>query len=462
MPGSVTLSRSIKMPMKWLFLPVLFFAMFLSQQASAQPIDRVVGVVGEDVILLSDIENRFAYYLANGQKDDGTLRCTILENLVIEKLLVSKARQDSLPVSDEQVASEAQKRVNMFVGQMGKEEVEKVYGKPISQIEEDLKPEIKSQLLMEQMRQKVLANANVTPKEVREFFNSIPADSIPYLPAEVELYHIVIGPPYSKEAKEQARKDLEDIREKIANGDLTFADAARKHSMGPSGPKGGSLGEFGRKTMVAEFNEVIFNMKEGEVSEPFESPFGVHIAKLHKRLGDRVRASHILRIPQRTMDDDDLAKAKLNRIRNQVMADSITFQKAAIKHSEDQATKDCGGCVKNPSSGELFIPLDMLDADLFFKVDNMKVGEITEPTQLFQTGNTEKLFHILYLKNKIPPHAANLKDDYQKLAAAALQSKQAEKLEKWFKSARKNIYIEILYEDCQEALKKFSSNGKQQ
>ncbi|MCB9236052.1 MAG: peptidylprolyl isomerase [Bacteroidia bacterium] len=440
---------------------VLLLSAFISQ-TQAQVIDRVIGVVGEDVILKSDIENRYAYYMANGQEDDGTLRCSILENLIVEKLLSNKARQDSLPVSEEQVANEAKKRIAQFLQQMPKEELEKIYGKPISQIEDDLKPDIENQLLMEAMRNKVLENVSVTPREVKEFFKSIPEDSIPYLPAEVELYHIVITPPWSEESKTRAKQELEEIRAMILKGDISFADAAKKYSQGPSAPNGGSLGEFGRTTMVAEFNDVIFNMKEGEVSEVFESPFGMHIAKLHKRLGERVRASHILRIPQRTLNEDELAKAQLARIRAKILADSISFQKAAIKYSMDQATKDCGGCIKNPNSGELFIPLDMLDADLFFKVDNMKVGEITEPEQLFQPGSTEKLFHILYLKSKIPPHKANLKDDYQKLSAAALQSKQAEKLEEWFKSARKNIYLEILDENCQEALKKFSSNGKQQ
>jgi peptidyl-prolyl cis-trans isomerase SurA len=214
---------------------------------------------------------------------------------------------------------------------------------------------------------------------------------------------------------------------------------------------GGRLGEFGRGRMVPEFEEVAFKMDEGKISEVFESQYGFHIIKLNKRTGEVVDASHILLIPKRTSSDDSTALEKLNDLRELIDSDSLTFQQAALQHSDDEATKSNGGAIKNPQNGEFRIPHDMLDADFFFKVDRMKEGDITEPLEWIQPDGT-RAFHIIYLKKKIPAHTANLEEDYQKLMSAATQTKQGEKLEDWFDSARENIYIEIKDKDCQTAL----------
>lgn len=431
---------------------LLLVALGFVLPAKAQLVDGIVGIVGEEVILKSDVESQHAYMIANGEKDDGTLRCQVMEKLVIEKLLLNKAQQDSIEVTDGEIEDELNRRIDYFIsGYGGVDKLEAVYQKPLVEIKEELRPEIKSQILIQRMREKVLGDITVTPREVRKFFNDIPKDSLPLLPAEVELYHLAIQPKASASSKKDTKERLVDIRTKIVNG-ADFAEMAKKYSEDFGSAKlGGRLGEFGRGRMVPEFEEVAFKMDEGKVSEVFESQYGFHIIKLNKRTGEMVDASHILLIPKRTTADDSAAVKRLEEIKELIEDDSLTFQQASLEFSDDEATKSNGGAIKNPQNGEFRIPHDMLDADFFFKVDRMKEGDITEPMEWIQPDGT-RAFHMLYLKKKIPPHTANLDEDYQKIMAAATQAKQGEKLEKWFESAKENIYIEIKDKDCQSAL----------
>lgn len=435
---------------------VMLLAMVLlgRTQAEAQVIDKIMAVVGEDVILHSDIEGQYAYFIANGQKDDGTLRCQIMEKLVVELLLLNKARQDSLVVSDDQVDSELDRKLNYFIqGYGGAKQLEEVYGKPVIEIRADLKPDIKDQLLVERMRQNVIDKVAVTPREVKKFYQSIPRDSLPFLPAEVEMYHLVQRPKATDAAKKEAKAYLESLRDRIVKKEISFEEAARKYSIDfGSARVGGDLGEFGRGRMVPEFEEVAFKSKIGEVSNVFESDFGYHIMMVYNRVGEMVSARHILIAPQLGIDDDSLALKRLAEIRAMIVdEDTVSFQTAAMRYSHDEATNSCGGCIKNPETGELRVPLDLLDADFYLKVDDMKVGEVSEPMEWIQPDG-KRSFHMIYLAKRIPPHVANLEDDYQRIQEAALQVKQAQELDEWFLAARKNIHIEIKDPACREVL----------
>lgn len=417
-------------------------------------LDRVVAVVGGEAILESDVDNQYNYLLINGEKDRGDLRCLVLEQLLVSKLLYDKAIQDSLEVSDEQVTAELDRRVGMVIRQMGSEsEFVRVYGKTIAQFKQDTYDDIKQNLLVEQQREVLMSEAKVTPREVRAFFRSLPKDSLGFLPAEVQVYQIVMVPPFDPESKKQARATLAEIREKIVNEGKDFGLQAIEHSEDPgSGRQGGKLGEVRRGMMVPEFEEVIYRLRPGEVSEVFESEYGYHIAKVHKRVGEVVECSHILKKPARSANADKLVVDSLNRIRNMIIKDSITFERAAIRYSHDRTTRDCGGCVSNPQTGELRMPMDQLDPELYFKLDELKAGEISKPLELKMPDGT-RAYHILYLKRKIPPHVPNLDDDYTKIYNAALQTKQAEAFDKWLEQARSNIFIEIKPTECSNALK---------
>ena len=423
-------------------------------KAHAQTIDKIMAVVGEDVILKSDIEGQYAYFVANGQQDDGTLRCQIMEKLIVELLLLNKARQDSIEISDDQVDSELDRKLNYFIqGYGGVKQLEEIYGKPVIEIRADLKPDIKDQLMVERMRQNIVSKVSVTPRDVKRFYSQIPRDSLPFLPAEVEMYHLVQRPKPTETARKEAKAELEAIRQKVLRDEISFEDAAKKYSVDfGSARVGGDLGEFGRGRMVPEFEEVAFKAKIGDVSQVFESDFGFHIMKVYNRVGELVSARHILIAPRLSSEDDEAALARLEEIRKMIVdEDTVQFQTAAIRYSHDEATSSCGGCIKNPETGELRVPLDLLDADFYLKVDDMKEGDVSEPMEWIQPDG-KRAFHILYLRRRIAPHVANLEDDYQRIQEAALQVKQAQKLDEWFLSARKNVHIEIKDPACKEVL----------
>ncbi|MDW8158383.1 MAG: peptidylprolyl isomerase [Bacteroidia bacterium] len=420
----------------------------------SQTIDKILAVIDEEIILASDLENQYQYYLKNGQKDDGTLRCTIFESLLTNKLLLTKAKLDSLKVSDERVEEELNHRINMIVKQVGSEaEVEKIYGKSILQMKMDLRQELKEQLLVEEQKKKIFASIQITPREVKQFFQSIPKDSLPFLPAEVEIAHIVMAPKPSEASKKVAKQKLEELRARIASGSDSFEMLAKVYSEDPgSAEQGGFLGEFSKGDMVPEFEEVLFNLKENELSSVFETPYGFHLAKLHKRTNERLSASHILIRPKIDAKDEEAIKLKLKALRSAILRDSIKFAEAARIFSEDSRTKDNGGTITS-ATGESSIPLDQLDADLYLKIDQMKENEISEPLEILNPrGYPSRTYHIILLKKRLPPHRASLKTDYQKFMKAALQAKQSEELEKWFHKTKQQIYIEIKNNECSQAL----------
>ena len=423
---------------------LIFFLFFatgfgLFAQPAALPIDRIVAVIGDRVILESDVDNQYNYMVINGQKDDGSLRCRVMEELIVSKLMLNKAEQDSIEISEAQVQGEIDARVNGILEQMGgnQEEFERIYKKPVIQFKEDIREEIREQVLIRNQQQVIINEATITPREVKKFFNGLDKDSLGLLPAEVQLNHIVVTPPWSDESIKSAKTRLRDLRQKIMSKESSFEELAKKYSddLG-SAQGGGSLGEFGRGQMVPKFEEVVFEMRPGDVSDVFETEFGFHIIKCEARIGERVRARHILLKPEPGPKSDSIAMAELTNIREMVLSDSLSFERAAILYSKDRGTKDCGGCITNPQTGELRIPLNALDADLFFKIDEMKPGEISKPMELLKKDGS-KAFHIILLKRKIPPHAPNLKDDYKTIHNAALNTKQAEIFDEWLQSAKK-------------------------
>ncbi len=439
--------------MKKIFLlPLWLIAMTGILQA--QLIDRIVAIIGEEVVLQSDVDNQYNYMIINGEKDNGALRCQVMENLIISKLLLNKAEQDSLVVSPAEVAGEIERRVSYIIAQMDGNEQEfiRIYGKSVAQFKEDLRPDIEDELLIDRQRQAIEGEASITPKEVKDFFSRISADSLGLLPAEVQLNHIVIVPPFSAESKQSALQTLKDLRKQITEESGDFSALAAKNSDEPGAKESkGRLPQFGRGQMVPEFEEVVYRMREGEVSEPFETEFGYHIVLLHKRQGELLEASHILKIPQRSANGDSVAIDSLNKIRERILIDSLSFERAAILYSADRQTKDCGGCYANPQTQELRIPMDALPADMYFKIDEMKPGEISKPMEYMLMDRT-RAFHMIQLKAKIPPHKPNLKDDYEKIRRAALSNKQMINFEEWIDSAKKNIYIDVKPTECSNAL----------
>ena len=440
-------------PMKKLASVLILFVSI--QFGWSQPLDRIIAVIGEEVVLSSDVDNQYNYLTINGEKDDGSLRCQVMNNLIVDKLLLNKARLDSITIVEEQVTLEVDRRVDFLLQQMDNNvaEFERIYGKSVARFKEDIKEDVRNELLVQQQKSVLLREATITPKEVKAFFAEIPIDSLGLLPAEVQINHIVMTPPFSEESETRAVSLLSEVKREVEAGSMTFEEAAVKHTQEPGGiQRKGSLSWFGRGDMVPEFEEVVFQMRVGEVSEPFKTEFGYHIVKLNEKRGERVNASHILRRLSVSANGDSIAMDSLRKILELIETDSLTFEQAAIVYSTDRQSKHCGGCISNPRTQELRIPMDALDPDTYFKIDEMKEGEISDPVEYILPDGS-RVFRVLYLKKKIPPHKPNLKDDYQKIRNAALQAKQSENFDKWLTSAKKNIYIDIKPTECQNALK---------
>lgn len=430
---------------------LLLVAFSPAVHAQAQSLDKIDAIVGDEIILHGEILAQIAYYEANGMQDDGSMYCRVMEEKIFEKLLLNKARQDSIEVTDDQVESELERKVAYFVqGYGGVKQLEEIYGKPLIEIKADIREEVKNGLLVQQMRQKIVTDVAVTPREVKKFYSEIPKDSMPLLPAEVELYHLAIMPKPSQANKDIAKNKLELIRQSIVDKTTSFEEMAKEHSRDYGSAKiGGDLGTFGRGKMVPEFEEMAFKTPVGDVSPIFESQFGYHVMYVYDRVGEQVSAKHILVTPDVGREDDSTAVRKLRDILSWIKddADTLTFMQAAMKYSDDLSTQSYGGAIKNPQTGEPRIPIDALDAELFFTVDNMKEGDMSEIEEWF-TPDSKRGFHAVYLRKRYDPHIANLKEDYAKLHQAALQAKQAGALDRWFKRAVTNIYIDIKNEDC--------------
>lgn len=422
---------------------------------AAQQMDRIVAVVDEEVVLQSEVQEQYNYLLNAGQRDDGTLFCRVMENMLMEKLLLARARIDSLVVSDDQVDGELNRRIEMMIRRVGSQEaLEAQLSQSVVQLKLEQRPAVREQLLIEQMRGNIFSGITVTPSEVREFYAQIPRDSLPLLPAEVEISQIVIKPMASDSNKAAARRKLAGILAEIRGGSITFEEAARRYSQDRgSAEQSGSLGEVSRTDVVPEFAEAVFNLQPNQISDVFESPFGYHIALLHRRVGDKVSCSHILIKPVIDGADEARARQRLIDLRTRIEAGELTFEAAARDFSDDRRTKDGGGMLTDPVSDSYRIPLDQLDADMYLKIDGMQAGQISEPLEmLYQDIELVRAYQLVWLRRRIPPHRASLETDYEKFYNAAKQAKQAEFLESWLQRARRQIYVQIKENNCQQEL----------
>ncbi len=432
------------MPLK--YLAISFFIVFClrakAQKNEGVIIDEIIAKVDDYIILKSELERSYLDFLASGQFRGSDAKCQILRQLVVNKMLVAQSEIDSIYVEDSEVNSTLDRRMGVMSRQFGgEEEIEKAYGKSLSKIRSEIFDNIKEQLTIQRMQSELTANMKVTPAEVKRFFKSIPQDSLPYFSTEVSIAQIVKEPEPGPPQKEAARNLLLDIKARIERGE-SFSSLAKQYSQDPgSSKRGGELGFFGRGELAPEFEATALSMPKGKVSNPVETQFGFHIIELLEKRGNTYNSRHILITPQPAEVDYKKAENHLDSLRTAILNDSITFQAAAKEYSDDKQTSLAGGFFQDQSGG-LRVPTEQLDPNIFFTVDTMKVGNITQPLKLKQQNGNDA-FRIIYFKDKIPPHQANLNKDYQKIAAATLSNKQNRVIGEWFDKARGNVFIEV-------------------
>lgn len=439
---------------------IIFSAKSYSQQG--QLIDEIVGIIGENIVLESEVEFEHQQMKKEFPNLSDSAKCEILKQQLINKLMLTKAQLDSIELPEERVDAELDKRIRYFASQFGGEKaMEEFYGKTITEIKANNREKIRSNMLIQEVQGKILREVKVSPTDIKKFYNELEKkDSLPYYSAELEIAQIIIEPKVSKEAKEIAHQKIAELRDRIVHGE-NFSTLALLYSEDKkSAEHGGELGYFSRGEMVPEFEAAAFKLKPDSISKIVESKFGYHILQLIDRKGDNINVRHILLRPQIFRSDIVKAKEKIDSIVWQIKIDSISFENAAKKFSDDVMTKSNGGFITEGQIGTTKVPIDELPKDLYFMIEKMKPGDISEPEQINLPGtDKEKAWRVLYLKSESKPHVCNMRDDYQKLNAMAFQQKQQKAMREWIENYRKKVYIGVAdsYKNCveiQEFLKK--------
>lgn len=422
------------------FLALQSFSAFAQ---SGEVVDKIVAKVDDKIILKSELEGAYINFLRSQEARDyqGDARCLILRNFVENKVMLVMSEIDSVQLDPSRVDYEVQGRLQRIVQQYGSEEaIEQAYGKSMEQFADELRPTIEEQLLIQQQEDNVLAETSVTPNEVRKFFNQIPKDSLPLYSVEYEVGMIVKEPEVSRAEKDKLREELIAIRERALKGE-SFEILATSYSQGPTASNGGNLGFHPRGAMDPAYEAGALSLKPGEISMPIESSFGIHLIQLIEKRGNEYNSRHIIMMPKPSEQDVERAANFLDSLKTQIEADSITFEAAAKEYSDDKQTSTNGGFLQG-QFGSLKVPAEGLDPELFFAIDKMKEGEISEP-QKVQVSADQQVVRIIYYKKRIPPHKANLSDDFEKLKAATLQMKKAITRQEYLSDKMKEVYLEV-------------------
>ena len=416
-------------------------------------IDGVVWVVGDEAILRSDVEQERIRAQYEGQRIQGEPYCIIPEQIAIQKLFIHQAKIDSIEVNDGQVESQVNSQMNFFIRQIGsREKLEEYYRKTYTEIKEEMRQTIADQSLVQQVQQSLVQNIQVTPSDVRKYYNTLSEDSIPTIPAQVEVQIITIEPPIPDDVIEATKNRLREFANRVKSGEADFSMLARLYSDDTESAKqGGELGFAGRGTFVPEFANAAFALTEpGNISRVIETEFGFHIVQLIERRDDRVNCRHILLRPKITSDIKIKTLTTLDSIATDIRTDKLTFDEAASLMSSDKDTKMNNGLMTNQNSGSSKFEYQDLPPEIAKLVYTMKPGEVSEPFSMFSQKLGREVFAIVKLKNYIPTHKANLTDDFQTLKTMCESQLREKTIKEWLKKKILDTYIYISPEwrDC--------------
>lgn len=406
--------------------------------------DKIIAVVGDKVVLKSDIDNTISDMQRQGIEVPSNARCLSLEQAMGVKALVLQAEKDSLPISDEEIAADIDNQVRGFINMYGsKEKLEEIAGRTIYQLKEDFKEGFRDRKLAGAMRNKIVDNIRITPNEVKAYFDKIPKDSLAYYESEVEIGQIVVYPKPSRDAEEYAIEQLKEFKQQLETGKRDMKTLAALYSDDPGSKE--KAGEYNinrnEKQWDPTFLAKAFSLKEGQISNPFKSKFGYHIIQMVNRAGDDAVVRHILKIPQVTKTEIKASLQKLDSVRAKLIAGTTTFGEAVNRYSEDDQSKFTAGSVSN-SEGSNYLTIDQLDKDMVLLMKVIGIGEYSQPVE-FTDQRGKKGVRVIYLKSRSEPHRENIKDDYNKIAQRALEEKKNDALEKWFVEKIPTYYIKI-------------------
>ena len=425
---------------KIILVSTLIFSTFLS---FTQVIDKVIAVVGDEVVLKSDIETQYLQYLSQGSIESSDVKCQIFDDVLYQKLLAHQAKVDSIDVSEDEVNSELERRLSSFISQLGSQEaLEDYYGKSMTKIKSEFYDVIYNQLLSQRMQSGITSDVKITPEEVKIFFNLMKEESeLPLISTKIEISQIVKIPEISVDEKSRIRKKLISFRERINSGeDFTVLATLYSDDL-ESAKNGGELGFVGRGALVPEFESAAFALKGNEISEVVETQFGYHIIQLIERKGEQVNVRHILMKPKVSSASLLESKNELIKIEKLMNSDELTFESAAKNHSDD-LSKNNGGLLVNPQTGSSLFTIEELPLNIRYVAERMNVHDISSTSQYIMDDG-RKAYRIIKINKKIEEHTANLVDDFSIINDAALNEKKQREIAEWVENKINITYVSV-------------------
>ena len=421
---------------------------FSSEVVIAQDnvIDEVIWIVGEEAILRSEVEEERLRAQYEGQPIAGDPYCVIPEQLAIQKLFLHQAELDSIEVNESSVSSQVDMRMNYYISQIGsKEKMEEYFRKTSSEIREEMMTMVRNQMIIQQMQAKLTENINPTPAEIRRYYNSLPQDSIPMVPAQVEVQILSVEPTVPLEETERIKTRLREFTERVHSGNADFGMLARLYSEDvESAKRGGELGFVGKGQLVSEFANVAFNLTDPKrVSRIVQTEYGYHIIQLIEKKGDRINCRHILLKPRVSVDDKVRAVERLDSIRGLVVDSGMPFELAVAQFSEDKNTMMSGGTMTNMNTGASKFEYQDLPAEIAKQIYVLKEGEVSQPFAMVDRTKNKEICAIVRLKSKRDAHKANLVDDFQVIRDMYAQKLSGELIDKWIRDKQQEIYVSI-------------------
>lgn len=427
-----------------LILSIALSSMLLHAQHGI--IDEVIWVVGDEAILRSEVEEERLRALYEGQQIPGDPYCVIPEQIAIQKLFLHQAELDSISVNESTVSHQVDMRINYYISQIGsKEKMEEYFRKTSSEIREEMMVTVRNQLIIQQMQQKLTENLKPTPAEIRRFYSTLSQDSIPVVPAQVEVQILSFEPAVPQEETERIKTQLRDFTERVMSGKADFSMLARLYSEDTESAKhGGELGFVGKGQLVTEFADVAFNLTDPKkVSRIVQTEYGYHIIQLIEKKGERINCRHILLRPRVSADDKVLALARLDTIVQDIREGNGTFEQAVLRFSEDKNTAMNAGLMMNPTTGASKFEYQDLPSEIAKIIYTMQPGEVSAPFVMMDQAKNKEVCAIVKLRTKTDVHKANLTDDFQTIKDLLLQKMSAEFIHDWILKKQKSTYVKI-------------------
>ena len=409
-------------------------------------IDEVVWVVGDEAILRSEVEEERLRAQYEGQQIKGDPYCVIPEQMAVQKLFLHQAELDSVEANESSVSHQVDMRLNYYINQIGsKEKMEEYFRKPSSEIREEMMVMVRNQMIIQQMQQKLTSSIKPTPAEIRRYYNALPADSIPMMPAQVEVQILSFEPPVPVEETERVKQRLREFTERIQNGTADFSMLARLYSEDTeSAKRGGELGFVGKGQLVPEFAEVAFNLSDPKrISRVVQTEYGYHIIQLIEKKGDRINCRHILIRPRISAEDKIRAIERLDSIRQLIASDSLLFEQAVIRFSQDKNTVMNAGLMINPNTGSSRFEYQELAPEIAKQIYNLNEGEVSQPFVMMDQQKNREVCAIVRVKKKTDVHRANLTDDFQAIKSMLEQKQGEELLHNWILQKQKTTFVQI-------------------